>query len=99
MKLSQLINEAYTDEELLMTALRNLAREIEYSDRGAYNQVLNAIHWTSWSPDEVYVAHQALNRLLNTKCTTERGRKYRPQVESVITNLKEVARSLGKKLV
>jgi hypothetical protein len=99
MKLSQLINEAYTDEELLSTALQNLAREVEYSDRGAYNQVLNAIHWQDWSPDELYVAHQALNRLLNTKCSTERGRKYRPQVESVITNLKEVARNLGKNLI
>lgn len=99
MKLSRLISESYTDGKILITALQNLAIELEYSDRDAYNQVLDAIQWKNWSSNELYVAHVALNRLLNTKCMTERGQKYRPQVEFVIANLEEIARSLGKNLI
>jgi hypothetical protein len=82
----------YTDDELVVTALQNLARASEYQDKGVYRQTLDALNNAGPSEQILEAKVVAMTRLLNeARVGGPRKQKYIPQITRVLDRLRNEA--------
>ena len=82
----------YTDQELVVTALQNLARATEYSSRTLYTSALWALDNAGPEEDILATKIVAMHRMLeDARAGGPRKQKYVPQIMQVLNHLDTLA--------
>jgi ribosome-associated protein len=80
----------YTDDELIFTALRNMAGQEEYNDRALYQDVINTIHNKAFPDVALRTKIIAVDRLfIRARSGDERKQAHLPQIRRIQAALRD----------